>query len=205
MRNKENKKIGINIKKSENFSSSSDAIFLSGDANLSLESIPKNHIKLIITSPPYNIGKEYEDKKSLEEYLGSIFPIIEKLKKVLKKDGSICWQVGNHVSDGEIFPLDIFYYQIFKDLGFKLRNRIIWHFNHGLHGTKRLSGRYETMLWFTKSDSYTFNLAQILGIEFITSELQKTTELPPNANCSGETELLKFPKPNLEYGELVDN
>ena len=161
MRNKKNKKIGINIKKSENFSSSSDAIFLSGDANLSLESIPKNHIKLIITSPPYNIGKEYEDKKSLEEYFGSIIPIIEKLKKVLKKDGSICWQVGNHVSDGEIFPLDVFYYQIFKDLGFKLRNRIIWHFNHGLHGTKRLSGRYETMLWFTKSDSYTFNLDAI--------------------------------------------
>ncbi len=161
MRNIKNKKIGIDFKKSENFSSSNDAIFLSGDANLSLESIPKNHIKLIITSPPYNIGKEYEDKKSLEEYFGSIIPIIEKLKKVLKKDGSICWQVGNHVSDGEIFPLDVFYYQIFKDLGFKLRNRIIWHFNHGLHGTKRLSGRYETMLWFTKSDSYTFNLDDI--------------------------------------------
>ena len=42
-------------------------------------------------------------------------------------------------------------------------------------------------------------------MEFITSELQKTTEFPPIADCSGETELLKFPKPNLEYGELVDS
>jgi len=39
-----------------------------------------------------------------------------------------------------------------------LRNRIIWKFGHGLHASKRFSGRYETILWFTKSDHYTFNL-----------------------------------------------
>ena len=146
------------IKGSDVYDSSSDAIFLCGDSYLSLDSIPNNSVKLIISSPPYNLGKEYEDKKSLKEYFASIIPIIKKIKKLLANDGSICWQVGNHVNKGEIYPLDIFYYQIFKDLGFKLRNRIIWHFNHGLHGTKRLSGRYETMLWFTKSDDYTFNL-----------------------------------------------
>ena len=105
--------------------------------------------------------KEYETKQSLDEYLESIKPILTELKKVLNNEGSICWQVGNFVSKGEVFPLDIFYYEIFKNLGFKLRNRIIWHFNHGLHGTKRLSGRYEVILWFTKSDIYTFNLDDI--------------------------------------------
>jgi DNA modification methylase len=50
------------------------------------------------------------------------------------------------------------YYPIFKSLGLQLRNRIIWHFGHGLHTSKRFSGRYETVLWFTKSDQYTFNL-----------------------------------------------
>ena len=39
-----------------------------------------------------------------------------------------------------------------------LRNRIIWHFGHGLHASKRFSGRYETILWFTKSKEYLFNL-----------------------------------------------
>jgi DNA modification methylase len=43
-------------------------------------------------------------------------------------------------------------------LGFKLRNRVIWHFSFGLHATKRFSGRYETLLWFTKSDDYFFQL-----------------------------------------------
>lgn len=43
----------------------------------------------------------------------------------------------------------------------KLRNLIVWHFEHGLHCSKRLSGRYETIMWFTKGDDYTFNLDPI--------------------------------------------
>jgi adenine-specific DNA-methyltransferase len=39
-----------------------------------------------------------------------------------------------------------------------MRNRIIWHFEHGLHCSKRFSGRYETIMWFTKSNEYIFNL-----------------------------------------------
>jgi hypothetical protein len=69
--------------------------------------------------------------------------------------------VGNYISKGEVFPLDVFYYSIFKNHGLKLRNRIIWHFGHGLHSSKRFSGRYETILWFTKSDTYTFNLDSV--------------------------------------------
>ncbi|MDE0398308.1 MAG: site-specific DNA-methyltransferase, partial [Candidatus Poribacteria bacterium] len=54
--------------------------------------------------------------------------------------------------------LDIYFYEIFKRFDLKLRNRIIWRFNHGLHCTKRFSGRYETILWFTKGNEYVFNL-----------------------------------------------
>ena len=78
--------------------------------------------------------------------------------RVLSPEGSLCWQVGNYVEKGEVFPLDIFYYPFFQARGLHLRNRIIWHFDHGLHASKRFSGRYETLLWFTKTDSYTFNL-----------------------------------------------
>jgi site-specific DNA-methyltransferase (adenine-specific)/adenine-specific DNA-methyltransferase len=84
--------------------------------------------------------------------------VIQQLVRVLHPQGSICWQVGNFVLDGEVFPLDIYYYDIFKDMGLKLRNRIIWHFGHGLHASARFSGRYETLLWFTKTDDYRFNL-----------------------------------------------
>ncbi len=123
--------------------------------------LPSNSIKLIITSPPYNIGKEYESKRGIDEYISDLLPIISEFERILTKDGSICWQTGNFVDDGEVYPLDIYFYPYFKKLGLHLRNRIIWHFGHGLHCSKRFSGRYETILWFTKSDEYTFNLDDV--------------------------------------------
>ena len=123
--------------------------------------ISPNSVKLIITSPPYNIGKEYETKTSIEEYIKNLEPMLTEFYRILSDEGSICWQVGNYVDNGEIYPLDIYFYPYFKRLGLHLRNRIIWHFGHGLHCTKRFSGRYETILWFTKSDNYTFNLDDV--------------------------------------------
>jgi adenine-specific DNA-methyltransferase len=118
-------------------------------------------VKLIITSPPYNIGKAYERRDSLENYVKAQTQVISECVRLLHDQGSICWQVGNHVQNGEVFPLDIILFHVFKDHGLQLRNRIIWHFEHGLHCSKRLSGRHETILWFTKSKDYTFNLDPI--------------------------------------------
>lgn len=126
-----------------------------------LKKVEDEKFKLIITSPPYNIGKEYENKKALELYLKEQTEIIKELVRVLDPNGSICWQVGNFIDKGEVFPLDIYFYPIFKNLGLKLRNRIIWRFGHGLHAKNRFSGRYETILWFTKSDTYVFNLDDV--------------------------------------------
>lgn len=132
-----------------------------GDILEYLRKEKKRKFDLIITSPPYNVGKSYETKTSIKNYLNTQKQIIKGLIKVLSNQGSICWQVGNYVDNGEVFPLDIFYYEIFSKLGLKLRNRIIWHFGHGLHASNRFSGRYETMLWFTKSDDYIFNLDDV--------------------------------------------
>lgn len=118
-------------------------------------------MKLIVTSPPYNIGKSYERRSPLAEYVKAQAQVISECVRLLADGGSMCWQVGNHVDRGEIFPLDMVLYPIFKEHGLKLRNRIVWHFEHGLHCTKRLSGRYETILWFTKGDEYDFDLDPI--------------------------------------------
>lgn len=115
-------------------------------------------MKLIVTSPPYNIGKEYEKKRSQKIYLKDQAECIAEAVRLLHPNGSICWQVGNYVDRGEVFPLDIMLYPIFKEHGLLLRNRIVWTFGHGLHCQKRFSGRHETILWFTKSEDYTFNL-----------------------------------------------
>jgi len=135
-----------------------DHDYILGDSLKKLKKLEPEKFKLIITSPPYNVGKEYEAKQSIEKYLGGQDEIIDELIRVLHPNGSICWQVGNYIEKGEVFPLDYYYYSIFKSKGLKLRNRIVWHFGHGLHSSKRFSGRYETILWFTKNDGYTFNL-----------------------------------------------
>jgi len=113
---------------------------------------------LIVTSPPYNMGKSYEHRRALEDYVAQQKEVIAECVRLLHPRGSLCWQVGNHVQGGEVFPLDIVLYPLFKAQGLKLRNRIIWHFGHGLHCSKRFSGRHETILWFTKTDDYVFNL-----------------------------------------------
>ncbi|MBI4494411.1 MAG: site-specific DNA-methyltransferase [Chloroflexi bacterium] len=120
--------------------------------------MPDGCVQLVVTSPPYNIGKSYERRTSLDRYLEKQRAVIAEAVRVLRWGGSICWQVGNHVDEGEIVPLDVVLYPIFKDLGLRLRNRIVWHFEHGLHASRRFSGRYETILWFTRGDPYYFDL-----------------------------------------------
>ena len=123
--------------------------------------LPDESMQLIVTSPPYNIGKAYERRRPLDDYVRQQAAAIGECVRLLNRRGSLCWQVGNHVQDGEIFPLDMVLYPIFQKHGLRLRNRIVWHFEHGLHCSKRLSGRYETILWFTKTDDYVFNLDSI--------------------------------------------
>lgn len=145
----------------DQFSLSNEIILYPGDCLELLKAIPDESLSLIVTSPPYNIGKEYEKRLKLESYLDQQKLIIQECVRCLSPQGSICWQVGNYVDGGAIIPLDTVLYPIFTKLGLKMRNRIIWHFEHGLHCNRRFSGRYETIIWFTKSDKYTFNLDPI--------------------------------------------
>ena len=135
-------------------------IWYKGDCLDLLDRLPDESVQLIFTSPPYSIKKEYEKGQNLADALAFQEELIEDCFRVLKPEGSICWQVGNYVDGkgGERVPLDILLYKVFRRLGLKLRNRIIWHYGHGMHARHFFSGRYETIMWFTKNDDYTFNL-----------------------------------------------
>jgi adenine-specific DNA-methyltransferase len=138
----------------------SEARFILSDCLDGLDAVGDGTVKLVLSSPPYNLGKVYErdQKRSLEEYKAWFAPIANKIVNKVLADGHVCWQSGNYVQNGALVPLDYFFYEIFTSLGLVLRNRIIWQFDFGLHAKKRFSGRYETILWFSKGDSYTFNL-----------------------------------------------
>jgi adenine-specific DNA-methyltransferase len=142
----------------DKFAPSESIVIYPGDCLELLKTIPDESLQLIVTSPPYNIGKEYEKRLHLDLYLRQQAQVIAECVRALSPRGSICWQVGNYVDRGAIIPLDTVLYPIFSEHGLRMRNRIIWHFEHGLHCSRRFSGRYETIIWFTKSDDYVFNL-----------------------------------------------
>lgn len=128
-----------------------------------LKSLPDGCADLVVTSPPYNsrILKEYEPNKlSIAKYQTWQIDVFRECMRVVSPQGNLCWQVGNYIErTGEVLPLDCILFNTFRACGVFARNRIIWSFGHGLHCTKRFSGRHETILWFSRScDDYIFNL-----------------------------------------------
>ena len=144
-----------------------------GDCRELLKTIPDNSVTLVVTSPPYNIGKKYgkySDKISLEEWKELINDVTKEIYRVLKPNGSFFLNLspiplGN---DKEILPLPYIGYDIMKENNFKIRNIITWTFNNMQNCTNRLSGRYENIVWGVKDlNNYIFNLDEI-RIPYIT-------------------------------------
>jgi len=145
------------------FGEINDVTLFHGDCLKLLRKIPDASVQLVITSPPYNVGKEYERDITIEDYLKVQRLVIEECVRITRPGGSICWQVGNYVNGhGQMIPLDILLHPLFGVYAstdeIQLRNRIVWHFEHGLHCKNRFSGRHETILWYSKGDAYVFNL-----------------------------------------------
>jgi DNA modification methylase len=138
------------------------------------EIVPKNSIKLTVTSPPYGLGKEYggmySDKFDLDAWLKMINQVSHLLYEVTAPNGSFFLNISPipDNKDKEIVPLDSYAFFEVKKQGFHLRNKIIWNFNNMQNPTMRLAGRWEAILWFVKDiKNYIFNLDDI-RIPYIT-------------------------------------
>jgi len=116
------------IKLTSTFDTTADFILFEGDIKKLLPQIPDDFVKLVVTSPPYNIGKIYEKRLNINEYLNEQKKIIAECVRVCHPEGSICWQIGNYVENGKIIPIDVLLYPIFSSFNLYLRNRIVWHF-----------------------------------------------------------------------------
>ncbi len=135
---------------------------INGNCIDELSNIKDESVDLVFTSPPYFQGKDFDKSKLVNDFIENVTQCQNTLYPKLRVGASLCWQIGSHVQDRVTTPLDFFVFQIcsqFPDL--KLRNRVIWTFGHGEHAQTRLSGRYETILWYTKGDKYSFDLDEI--------------------------------------------
>lgn len=175
-----------------------------GDCIDLLRSLPDECVDLIVSSPPYNLGKEYESKRALEIYVEEQKPVLKECTRILRHTGSIFWQVGAFAERGMLIPLDIRFFPILESLGLVPRNRIAWARQHGLHASKKFSCRYETILWFTKSDEYVFNLDAIRvpqkyqNKKFHRGEKHGELSCNPNGKNPGDIWLFRNVKHNHE-------
>ena len=158
----------------------SNIIYKFGDCRELIKDIPDNSIKMVVTSPPYNIKKsygKYNDNVSIQEWEHLIFDITKEIYRILTPDGSFFLNVSPVPigKDKEILPLQCICYNIFKQNNFYLRNMITWTFNNMQNCINRLSGRYENILWGVKDlNNYIFNLDEI-RIPYITQNDKRLT------------------------------
>lgn len=161
--------MGKRKKISTQFSINNDVTLYNGDCLELLKSMPDGVVDLVVTSPPYCMGKSYEDPHDdLDTFFEKHAELLPEIFRVLKDGGSMCWQVGYHVKDNAVMPLDFMVHEVIKHHPNKeiaenlvLRNRLVWTFGHGYNATRRFSGRHEVIMWYTKGKEYNFDLDSV--------------------------------------------
>lgn len=126
-----------------------------------MEHIDQEIIDLTVTSPPYNIGKAYEEIRPLDEYLSWCGKWINLIHKITVADGSFLLNVGylEVPNKGRAVPIA---YLIWDKSDFYLVQEIVWNYGAGVSCKHILSPRNEKILWYVKnSKDYTFNLDEI--------------------------------------------
>lgn len=138
-----------------------DFILYNDDCTELLNKIPKESIDTTITSPPYNIGKEYEKVKPVEKYISWCEAWIKQVYDVTKSNGNFLLNVGylEIPNVGRNVPIT---YLLWDKTPFYLIQELIWNYGAGVTCKKILSPRNEKILWYVKDkDDYTFNLDPI--------------------------------------------
>jgi adenine-specific DNA-methyltransferase len=185
-----------------------DSYYTIGDCINTMKSMPEKSVNTIVTSPPYNLDKKYgkyDDNKPFEEWESLIDETAKNAFKILKDNGSFLLNVSPipDKKTKEIIPLDAVAYYIFKKNGYYLRNSIIWHFNNMQNCTNRLSGRWESILWFVKDiNNYQFNLDNI-RIPYITQNDKRL--VGGNGRNPTDTWNFDLPESDFWYFDRVNN
>ena len=137
------------------------AIIFNCDALKTLEKIDFPFVNLTITSPPYNIGKEYEKVMSVEDYIAWTEQWIKGIHSVTQKNGALMLNVGYISIENRARAIPI-PYLIWDRVDFFLNQEIVWNYGAGVSCKKYLSPRNEKLLWYVKDkDDYVFNLDPI--------------------------------------------
>jgi adenine-specific DNA-methyltransferase len=183
---------------------------LHGDSLKILPKLESESVDLTLTSPPYYVGKSYDVSTDIQQFRELHLKILPEIVRITKSGGSICWQVGYHVVNGRYAPLDFLVHDIMsKFADVYLQNRIIWHFGHGLHLTKRFSGRHEVVLWYTKGSEYFFDLDSIRVPQKYPGKLRykgaRRGEVSGNPQGKNPSDVWEFPNVKAAHVEKTEH
>lgn len=132
-----------------------------GDCVELLDRFPKESIDLTVTSPPYNIGKEYESLRTVESYVSWCEDWMRRIHSVAKPTGAFWLNVGYFEVPEKGLAVPIVYY-LWDKSSFYMMQEIVWNYGAGVACRNRLSPRNEKLLWYVKDPAnYTFNLDEI--------------------------------------------
>jgi len=153
--------------------------FIIGDSLNILKLIPDNSINLIITDPPYNVGlnygKYYYDKKSWTEYYTECRIWLQQCARILSKTGSF-YLISYPEINARLLPF------IEDELKLKFRRWITWHYPTNIgHSKKNFTRSQRSILFFTKTNSYTFNREHIIQ-HYKNPEVKKIKERLKNGS-----------------------
>lgn len=114
-----------------------------GDASEILKKLPDNCIHLMVTSPPYNVGKEYDKDLTLGEYLDFITEVMREVYRTLVWGGRVCFNVAN-LGRKPYIPLHAYLIQKFEEIGFLFRGEIIWDKGDAVSGSSTAWGSWKS-------------------------------------------------------------
>jgi site-specific DNA-methyltransferase (adenine-specific) len=134
-----------------------EPLLKSGDCRDLLGEISAASVDLIVADPPYNLGKDYgngSDSQERHDYLQFTRAWLGEASRVLKPTGSIYVFMGFHYISRLFVMME-------DEYRLNFNGWISWHYTQGMGRTKGFSPRHDDILYFTKSDKYTFNLDDV--------------------------------------------
>jgi adenine-specific DNA-methyltransferase len=159
-----------------------------------MATLPNESINLTVTSPPYNIGKEYEKQLPLNEYINWCEKWIKEIYRITTSNGAFWLNLGYlSIKDrAKAVPIP---YLLWDKIPFYFIQEIVWNYGAGVAGTKFFSPRNEKFLWYVKNpDEYTFNLDDIRDPNVKYPNQKKNGKIKVNPLGKNPTDVWEFPK-----------
>jgi len=171
-----------------------ECLLYCADALSAMEQMPKNSIDLTITSPPYNIGKAYEEMMPVHHYIQWCESWIKSVHRLTSLDGAFWLNVGYLELPGRAKALPI-PYLLWDKTPFYFLQEVVWNYGAGVASKKNFSPRNEKLLWFVKDrEHYTFNLDDVRDKNVKYPNQKKNGKLKCNPLGKNPTDVWAIPK-----------